>query len=218
MDIVFRQLGVVDYQPCFNAMKTFTQNRTEATTDECWLVQHKPVYTLGQAGKKEHILNAKTIPIIQSDRGGQVTYHGIGQWVFYLLFNLKRHNMGVRQFVTKMEQSVIQMLQAKGVQSNSLTDAPGVYVNGAKIAALGLRVKRGCSYHGISINVDTDLTPFNGINPCGYEGLEVINTTDLDATLTQTVIKTALKKQIMTQFNFNKAINNNDLPEAWHEC
>ncbi len=216
--MVLRELGIVDYQNCFNAMKAFTQNRQTDTLDECWIVQHNPVYTLGQAGKKTHILNAQNIPIVQSDRGGQVTYHGIGQWVFYLLFNLKRHNLGVRQFVTLMEQSVIQMLKSHGVESNSLPNAPGVYVNGAKIAALGLRVKRSCSYHGISINVNVDLTAFDGINPCGYQGLQVINTTGLNQTLTQSVIKTSLIKQIQTQFQFSNVINNNDLPEVWHEC
>lgn len=217
MKLILRELGTVDYQICLQAMQRFTQNRTATSTDEIWIVQHHPVYTLGQAGKKEHILQTNGIPIVQSDRGGQVTYHGPGQWVFYLMINLKRQNLGVRQFVSKMEQSVIQMLQAHGITSNPLANAPGVYVNGAKIAAVGLRIKRNCSYHGISINVNADLSAFAGINPCGYAGLKVINASDLNKTLTLTAIKKSLISAIMTQYNVSEIIKNHDLPEVWHE-
>jgi lipoyl(octanoyl) transferase len=198
-------------------MQNFTLGRHGQTVDECWIVQHNPVYTLGQAGKKAHILDAKTIPIIQSDRGGQVTYHGPGQWVFYLMMDLKRKNMGIRQFVSKLEQSVIDLLALRDIKASANPDAPGVYVDGAKVAALGLRIKRRYTYHGISLNVDMDLDPFNWINPCGYKGLKVINTTELNAELTQKVTKVALIKQIMKHFEIDKVSVTKELPEAWSE-
>jgi len=164
-------------------MREFTDSRVADTPDELWVCEHLPVYTLGQAGKREHILNAANIPVVQSDRGGQVTYHGPGQVVVYTLLNLRRAGFGVREMVVRLENSVIELLDQVGIQAHSRRDAPGVYVDDAKIAALGLRVRKGCSYHGIALNVDADLAPFAGINPCGYEGLSVTSTSQLGVTL-----------------------------------
>ncbi len=170
---VIRHLGEVDYQKTWQAMQDFTDTRDKDTADELWFLQHPPVYTLGKNGKPEHVLNAQGIPLVNSDRGGQVTYHGPGQIVVYTLLDLNRLKIGVRELVTCIEQSIIELLSAHGVESNARRDAPGVYVNNAKIAALGLRVRKGCSFHGLALNVNMDLEPFSRINPCGYEGLEV---------------------------------------------
>lgn len=160
-------------------MRRFTDERDHLTTDELWVVEHPQVYTLGQAGKREHILNAGAIDIVESDRGGQVTYHGPGQIVVYTLIDLRRAGIGVRQLVTRLENAVIDTLSQVDITAESRPDAPGVYVDERKVAALGLRVRRGCSYHGLSLNIDVDLAPFSGINPCGYEGLEVTSLRDL---------------------------------------
>ena len=171
--MITRALGLVDYQSTWQAMREFTDARTDDTGDELWICEHYPVYTLGQAGKSEHILNAADIPIVKSDRGGQVTYHGPGQILIYTLINLRRAGYGVRELVVRLENSVINLLAEHGVEAHGRRDAPGVYVGDAKIAALGLRVRRGCTYHGIALNLNPDLTPFLGINPCGYQGLSV---------------------------------------------
>lgn len=171
--MITRSLGLVDYQSTWQAMREFTDARTEDCDDELWICEHYPVYTLGQAGKSEHILNAADIPIVKSDRGGQVTYHGPGQILIYTLINLRRAGYGVRELVVRLENSVINLLAEHGVEAHGRRDAPGVYVGDAKIAALGLRVRRGCTYHGIALNLNPDLTPFLGINPCGYQGLSV---------------------------------------------
>jgi len=171
--VITRALGLVDYQSTWQAMREFTDARTDDTGDELWICEHYPVYTLGQAGKSEHILNAADIPIVKSDRGGQVTYHGPGQILIYTLINLRRAGYGVRELVVRLENSVINLLAEHGVEAHGRRDAPGVYVGDAKIAALGLRVRRGCTYHGIALNLNPDLTPFLGINPCGYQGLSV---------------------------------------------
>ena len=168
-----RRLGVVDYQPTFDAMKRFTAERTAETEDEIWLVQHPPVYTQGLTGRTEHVLDAGAIPVIQIDRGGQVTYHGPGQWVAYILYDLRRANVNIRELVTLLENAVVALLGEWGLSASGDPSARGVYVDGRKIAALGLKVSRGRAYHGLSLNVDMDLAPFKGINPCGYEGLEV---------------------------------------------
>ena len=170
---ILRQLGLVEYEPTLAAMRQFTDSRDADTPDELWLLQHPPVFTQGQAGKAEHVLAPGDIPVIQVDRGGQVTYHGPGQWVLYLLINLRRHQLGVRDLVTLIERSVVQLLAEYGIDSAAQPGAPGVYVRDEKIASLGLRVRRGCSYHGLALNVDMDLEPFGRINPCGYEGLRV---------------------------------------------
>jgi lipoyl(octanoyl) transferase len=170
---VVRELGLVDYQPTFTAMRQFTDSRDADTPDELWLLQHSPVFTQGQAGKAEHVLAPGDIPVIQVDRGGQVTYHGPGQWVLYLMVDLRRQQMGVRDLVNLLENSVLQLLQEYSIVAATQPQAPGVYVAGEKIASLGLRVRRGCSYHGLALNVDMDLQPFDRINPCGYQGLKV---------------------------------------------
>jgi lipoyl(octanoyl) transferase len=174
-----RHLGLCEYEPVWRDMQAFTQQRTVQAADELWLLQHQSVYTLGMNGKREHLLMPGDIPVVEIDRGGQVTYHGPGQMVAYTLFDLKRLNIGIRALVEALESSVIDWLGAQGVVAVARRDAPGVYVEGAKVAALGLRVKRGCSYHGLALNVDTDLEPFAGINPCGYEGMAVTRTRDL---------------------------------------
>ncbi|GAB1233182.1 lipoyl(octanoyl) transferase LipB [Ferrigenium sp. UT4] len=168
-----RALGLVEYEPTWHAMQRFTAERTRDTQDELWLVQHPPTYTLGQAGKPEHLLHRTHIPVVQIDRGGQITYHGPGQIVAYLLLDLRRWRINVRELVCLMEQAVIDLLAGYGVAAVARRDAPGVYVGGAKIAALGLKIKNGCSYHGLALNVDMDLAPFGNINPCGYQGLRV---------------------------------------------
>lgn len=179
MEILVRRLGLAEYLPTFEAMQDFTSARGPQTPDEIWMLQHPPIYTYGLAGRPEHLPLEPAIQVLKVDRGGQVTYHGPGQLVLYLLLDLKRRNTGVRALVTKMEQAVIRLLENHGVQAESRRDAPGVYAGSAKIASLGLRVKRGCCYHGLSLNVDMDLSPFSMIDPCGYRGLEVTRTKDL---------------------------------------
>lgn len=171
--IVTRSLGTVDYTPTLAAMRDYTDTRTADSPDQLWLLQHPRVFTQGQAGKAEHVLAPGDIPVIQVDRGGQVTYHGPGQWVLYWLVDLRRRNLGVRKLVDIIEQTLVALLEQYGINAAPEPAAPGVYVAGKKIASLGLRVRRGCSYHGLSLNVDMDLEPFLRINPCGYEGLQV---------------------------------------------
>lgn len=168
-----RFLGRLEYEPTWRAMQVFTAQRTADTPDELWLLEHPPVYTQGQAGKPEHLIAATSIPVIPIDRGGQITYHGPGQLVAYVLIDLRRRGYGIRELVTRMEQAVIDLLAVHGIVASRLSGAPGVYVGDAKIAALGLRVKHGCTYHGLALNVDMDLAPFAAINPCGYPGLAV---------------------------------------------
>jgi len=170
---VLRELGQVEYAPTLAAMKQFTDERTAETADELWLLQHPRVFTQGQAGKAEHVLAPGDIPVIQVDRGGQVTYHGPGQWVVYLLVDIRRQQLGVRGLVDLIERSIVQLLREYAIHAVARTGAPGVYVEEEKIAALGLRIRRGCSYHGLSLNVDMDLEPFQRINPCGYQDLRV---------------------------------------------
>ena len=160
-------------------MHTFTDERDENTCDEVWLVEHNPVFTQGQAGKEEHVLAAGDIPIVKSDRGGQVTYHGPGQLVVYVLINLRRKNTGVRELVTHIENTVVNTLYQFGIESAARPDAPGVYVDNKKICSLGLRIRKGCSFHGLALNVNMDLSPFLRINPCGYAGMEMIQLHDL---------------------------------------
>lgn len=174
-----KHLGRVEYEPTWRAMQAFTAARSADTPDEFWVLEHLPVYTQGQAGKPEHLLHATEIPVIRIDRGGQITYHGPGQLVVYTLVDLRRRGYGIREFVRRIEQAVIDLLAAHGIVGERLNGAPGVYVGGAKIAALGLRVKHGCTYHGLALNVDMDLTPFAAINPCGLTGIAVTQSRDL---------------------------------------
>ncbi|MCP3129978.1 MULTISPECIES: lipoyl(octanoyl) transferase LipB [Shewanella] len=182
-----RHLGQQDYESVWHAMQQYTDTRNGDSPDELWIVEHPPVFTQGQAGKSEHILNAGDIPVIQVDRGGQVTYHGPGQLVVYPLLDIKRSKLGVRQLVTHIEQSIIDMLAKYDIQAYAKADAPGVYVNERKIASLGLRIRKGCSFHGLALNVDMDLAPFRRINPCGYAGLEMVQCKELGGP--QTVVE-----------------------------
>lgn len=180
--MIVRHLGLAPYEPTWRAMQEFTATRDDTTPDELWLVQHPPVYTLGQAGKPEHLIHATDIPLVKIDRGGQITYHGPGQVVGYLLLDLHRRQLKVREMVSLLEQAIIDCIADYGLDARRKDGAPGVYIDGAKIAALGLRVKNGCSYHGLSLNVDMDLTPFTWINPCGYSGLKTIQLKDFGVT------------------------------------
>ncbi|MFA5678097.1 MAG: lipoyl(octanoyl) transferase LipB [Pseudomonas sp.] len=178
-ELIVRDLGLVEYQPTLEAMRKLTAERDADTPDEIWLLQHPPVFTQGQAGKAEHVLAAGDIPVIPVERGGQVTYHGPGQLVGYLMLDLRRLGLGVRDLVTAMEQSLVDLLAGYGLQAAPKADAPGVYIADAKIASLGLRVRRGCSFHGLALNVDMDMEPFSRINPCGYSGLQMIQLSQL---------------------------------------
>ncbi|AXV65679.1 lipoyl(octanoyl) transferase LipB [Pseudoalteromonas lipolytica] len=179
-ELIVRQLGRQRYMPIWQKMQSFTDTRDEHTADEIWLVEHEPVFTQGQAGKAEHLLNTGDIEVIQVDRGGQVTYHGPGQQMMYVLFNLRRLNIGVRELVTWLEECIIDTLKDYDIEAYAKADAPGVYVNDSKVASLGLRVRRGCSFHGLALNVNMDLSPFSRINPCGYAGMNMVQTTDLN--------------------------------------
>ncbi len=174
--LLIRQLGKREYLPTWAAMREFTDHRDESTRSELWVVEHPPVFTQGQAGRAEHLLGTGDIPVVQSDRGGQVTYHGPGQLVIYLLISLREAGVGIRGLVSVMEDAIIELLAGHGIAAVARADAPGVYVEGRKIASLGLRVRRGCTYHGLALNVSNDLEPFQRINPCGHAGLEVTST------------------------------------------
>jgi lipoyl(octanoyl) transferase len=189
-ELLLRELGLVDYQPTLAAMRQFTDSRDTDSPDELWLLQHPPVFTQGQAGKAEHLLAPGDISVIQVDRGGQVTYHGPGQWVVYIMVDMRRHQLGVRDLVNLIERALVQLLAEYAISAVAKPGAPGVYVEDEKIASLGLRIRRGCSYHGLALNVDMDLEPFGRINPCGYEGLQVTSMARLlpDAPLNMEVI------------------------------
>ena len=172
-------LGLRPYQETWDAMRDYTASRDAASEDQIWLVQHPPVYTQGQAGKPEHLLAPGDIPVIQIDRGGQITYHGPGQTIMYLLLDIRRAGIGIRELVSLIEKTVIGYLQEQGISAQSRADAPGVYVDGKKIASLGLRVRHGCTYHGVALNVDMNLEPFTRINPCGLVGMQMTQLRDL---------------------------------------
>lgn len=196
LDLVCRDLGVVEYSDTWNRMKNFTQTRSKDDADEIWLLEHPPLFTQGQAGKQEHLLAPGDIPVIQVDRGGQVTYHGPGQLVAYVLIDLKRLGIGVRDLVNVLENAVVQVLAKSAINAYPKPDAPGVYVDGDKIASLGLRVRRGCSFHGLALNVDMDLTPFDRINPCGYQGLKMVDMKRLNNDVALSNIKVQLANQL----------------------
>ncbi len=174
-NVIIRQLGLQPYQPIWQAMQDFTRDRSATCPDEIWLVEHQAVFTQGQAGKAEHLLMPGDIPVVQVDRGGQVTYHGPGQQMMYVLLNLKRHKLSVRDLVTALEQCIVTMLNDYQIKAYPKADAPGVYVDNKKICSVGLRIRKGCSFHGLALNVNMDLSPFQRINPCGYAGLEMID-------------------------------------------
>lgn len=183
--MLIRHLGLQDYQATWQAMQNFTLERLPDSEDQIWLLEHFPVYTLGLNGKREHLLNTGDIPVVQCDRGGQVTYHGPGQLIVYPLLNLKRRQLGVRPLVTLLEQTMIATLKGYGIHAAARPEAPGVYVDGKKIGSIGIRIKRDCCYHGLSLNNALDLAPFTRINPCGYAGLEVTQLADLGVSVSQ---------------------------------
>lgn len=201
--IIVRDFGLIDYQTSWNNMRDFTDSRTENTPDEIWLLQHPPVFTQGLAGKPEHILNAHTIPVIQTDRGGQVTYHGPGQLVLYALIDLKRKTMHTRELVRTLEKCIIDLLSEMAIIAESKCNAPGVYVDDAKIASIGLRVRKNCSYHGIALNVDMDLTPFSYINPCGFHNMKMTQIKTLYPNFSFDAIKKAIIPVFLKNFGYN---------------
>ncbi|MDF1828071.1 MAG: lipoyl(octanoyl) transferase LipB [Legionellaceae bacterium] len=198
--LIIRSLGTQPYADTWHAMKKFTEERACDTPDEIWLLQHPPVYTQGQAGKPEHILNPGSIPVVQSDRGGQVTYHGPGQLIAYILLDIKRRNLGIRTLVCQLERSLIDLLRIFSVRAETKTGAPGVYVNQKKIASIGLRVRKGCTYHGLALNINMDLKPFLGINPCGYAGLNMTQLHEHNAETDLNHVEMQLKTLLLTQF------------------
>jgi len=203
-DLIIRNKDFCDYQQAYTAMSRFTDSRDSTTTDEVWCLQHSPVYTLGLNGHRKHIINSGEIPVVETDRGGQVTYHGPGQLMVYLLINLKRKSIGVKDYVHRLEQSVINMLEVYDVVGHRKQGAPGVYVDNKKISALGIRVRRGCSYHGISINIDMDLAPYKGIHPCGYSDLEVTQMRELGIGKNLAQITDTFLPCLMSQMNYTE--------------
>jgi lipoyl(octanoyl) transferase len=199
---IVKSLGLRDYQPVWLAMQRFTMERDHSTFDEIWLVEHLPVFTQGQAGKSEHLLLPGDIPVVQVDRGGQVTYHGPGQQVVYFLIDLKRKRMGVRQLVSSIEDIIIELLASYQIDARARADAPGVYVNDKKICSLGLKIKRGCSFHGLALNVDMDTEPFTRINPCGYQGLEIVQVSDYCQPVAIEQLRSRLIEVILTKLNY----------------
>jgi lipoyl(octanoyl) transferase len=198
LDIGVKALGLVEYEPTWRAMQAYTSDRGRDASDEIWLLEHPAVYTLGIAGKTEHLPRiASGIPVVRTDRGGQITYHGPGQLVAYLLLDMRRRELGVRALVRRMEAAVIDLLQEYGIASHGREGAPGVYVGSAKIAALGLRIRNGCCYHGIALNIDMDLAPFHAIDPCGYPGLEVTQLRDLGVSEPMPEVRTRLSRHLV---------------------
>ena len=211
--LIVRQLGRQRYMPIWQKMQDFTDTRDENTPDEIWLVEHESVFTQGQAGKDEHLLAPGDIEVIKVDRGGQVTYHGPGQQMMYVLFNLRRLKIGVRELVTWLEECIIESLAEYNIEAYAKADAPGVYVNDSKIASLGLRVRRGCSFHGLALNVNMDLSPFLRINPCGYAGMNMVQTKELNGPQNleaagQGLVKHMIKKLNATQVKHTEGFEN----------
>ena len=203
LPLKIRRLGRQPYEATWNAMKAFTDQRDSSTIDELWLLEHDPVFTLGQAGKMEHVLMPGDIPVVPVDRGGQVTYHGPGQIVGYPLIDLRRAGLGVRELVCKIEQALIDTMEHWNIIAERVEGAPGVYVGGAKVGALGLRVRRGCSFHGLAFNVNMDLEPFHRINPCGYKGLAVTQVLDLGGPSQLADVEDVLIGEFCRQFGFD---------------
>ncbi len=203
MSIVVHHFGEVAYTDTWQKMQDFTSSRNQNTADELWFLQHPPVYTMGKNARPEHLLAPDTIPIVNVDRGGQVTYHGPGQLVVYTLLDLKRLKLGVRELVTLIEKTLIELLDGYGITANAKSEAPGVYVNNAKIAALGLRIRKGCSFHGLALNVDMDLEPFSRINPCGYEGLEITQLKDFIQDIKIDEVAVNLQQRLMSNLLFH---------------
>lgn len=203
-ELTIRHLGRMDYEPVWQAMQTYTDTRTETCADEIWVVEHPPVFTQGQAGKAEHILAAGDIPVVQVDRGGQVTYHGPGQLVVYFLIDIRRRKMGVRNLVTSIEETVVNALKVYGIDSAARPDAPGVYIGEQKVCSLGLRIRRGCSFHGLALNVNMDMEPFSRINPCGYAGMQMTQTSDHGGPNSLSDAADAVSKAFISQLSINQ--------------
>ncbi|EPA0547294.1 lipoyl(octanoyl) transferase LipB [Vibrio alginolyticus] len=216
--LVVKRLGRQDYEPVWKAMHEFTDQRTEETRDEVWLVEHNPVFTQGQAGKAEHLINTGDIPVVQSDRGGQVTYHGPGQLVAYFLVNLRRKKLGVRDLVTTIENLVINTLKAYNIDSAARPDAPGVYVAGKKICSLGLRIRKGCSFHGLALNVNMDLTPFLRINPCGYEGMEMVQVSQFGGPDNVEAVEKQLIEELVTLLDYEQVEFSTEAPSQGNKA
>ncbi|MGB2064421.1 MAG: lipoyl(octanoyl) transferase LipB [Marinomonas gallaica] len=204
--ILCRDLGVVPYESTWEEMKNFTQTRTKEDPDQIWLLEHPSVFTQGQAGKAEHLLDAGDIPVVQADRGGQVTYHGPGQLIAYIMIDLKRLGIGVRDLVTLIENSIVDVLKQHSIEAYPKADAPGVYVNEMKVSSLGLRVRRGCSFHGVALNVDMDLSPFLRINPCGYQGLQMIDMKRLQPDTKMAQVKVQLANVLAERLGYSHPI------------
>ncbi|MBX9913016.1 MAG: lipoyl(octanoyl) transferase LipB [Pseudomonadaceae bacterium] len=200
--LAVRELGLQAYLPVWQAMQDFTNNRTPESTDQLWLLQHQAVFTQGQAGKPEHLLVPGDIPVVQADRGGQVTYHGPGQLVAYVLLDVRRLGFGVRDLVSRIEQSLIELLDSYGIRAAAKSDAPGVYVEGAKIASLGLRIRNGRCFHGLALNVDMDLEPFARINPCGYAGLRMTQMRELIGPVAIDAVSDRLRAQLVKHLGY----------------
>ncbi|HCH0948967.1 TPA: lipoyl(octanoyl) transferase LipB [Vibrio parahaemolyticus] len=216
--LVVKRLGRQDYEPVWKAMHEFTDQRTEETPDEVWLVEHNPVFTQGQAGKAEHLINTGDIPVVQSDRGGQVTYHGPGQLVAYFLINLRRKKLGVRDLVTTIENLVINTLKAYNINSAARPDAPGVYVDGKKICSLGLRIRKGCSFHGLALNVNMDLTPFLRINPCGYAGMEMVQVSQFNGPSDVETVEKQLIEELVTLLDYERVEFSTEAPSQGNKA
>ncbi|EGR3237600.1 TPA: lipoyl(octanoyl) transferase LipB [Vibrio parahaemolyticus] len=216
--LVVKRLGRQDYEPVWKAMHEFTDQRTEETPDEVWLVEHNPVFTQGQAGKAEHLINTGDIPVVQSDRGGQVTYHGPGQLVAYFLINLRRKKLGVRDLVTTIENLVINTLKAYNIDSAARPDAPGVYVDGKKICSLGLRIRKGCSFHGLALNVNMDLTPFLRINPCGYAGMEMVQVSQFNGPSDVETVEKQLIEELVTLLDYEQVEFSTEAPSQGNKA
>ncbi|HIF5671876.1 TPA: lipoyl(octanoyl) transferase LipB [Vibrio parahaemolyticus] len=216
--LVVKRLGRQDYEPVWKAMHEFTDQRTEETPDEVWLVEHNPVFTQGQAGKAEHLINTGDIPVVQSDRGGQVTYHGPGQLVAYFLINLRRKKLGVRDLVTTIENLVINTLKAYNINSAARPDAPGVYVDGKKICSLGLRIRKGCSFHGLALNVNMDLTPFLRINPCGYAGMEMVQVSQFNGPSDVKTVEKQLIEELVTLLDYERVEFSTEAPSQGNKA
>ncbi|GAB7227480.1 lipoyl(octanoyl) transferase LipB [Vibrio rotiferianus] len=216
--LVVKRLGRQDYEPVWKAMHEFTDQRTDDTPDEVWLVEHNPVFTQGQAGKAEHLINTGDIPVVQSDRGGQVTYHGPGQLVAYFLINLRRKKLGVRDLVTHIENLVINTLKAYNIDSAARPDAPGVYVDGKKICSLGLRIRKGCSFHGLALNVNMDLGPFLRINPCGYEGMEMVQVSQVGGPEHIEAVEKQLIQELVTLLDYEQVDFSTEAPSQGNKA
>lgn len=216
--LTVRQLGRMDYEPVWHAMQAYTDKRGPDARDEIWIVEHPPVFTQGQAGKAEHILAPGDIPVVQVDRGGQVTYHGPGQLVVYFLIDIRRRKIGVRQLVTAIENTVVEALKPYAIESAPRPDAPGVYIGSEKVCSLGLRIRRGCSFHGLALNVNMDMQPFDRINPCGYAGMQMTQTSAHNGPKTLDEAAEAVTNAFISQLQFDELHATKGLTENYEQA